>query len=411
MKLLDSLRMGGGALLAHKMRSFLTVLGIVIGIASVISLMSVGRGAQQQVVSQIQAIGTNLLFIQPGAAQQGVLRGSVGSAATLTAEDATALEELPGVALVAPEAASFSQVIAGSLNMGARVVGTTPEYLSIRNLKLSQGEFFTPSQLQARSMVAVLGANAAQTLFPETSPVDQSIRVGRQTLRVIGTLEPIGGTALGFQDNVVIVPITTAQSRLAAQRTAAGRQGVSTIYVQLEEGVAPETGKEEIAPVLRERHRIVGEDDFIITSQEDIIAALSQVLGIFTIFLGAIAGISLLVGGIGVMNIMLVSVAERTREIGIRKAVGAKSQDIWLQFLLEAVLLSLLGGGIGLAAGWGLSGLISRLSISGQSIPTAVSSDIALLALGVSVAVGVFFGVYPAVRAARLHPVEALRHQ
>ncbi|MEK7849156.1 MAG: ABC transporter permease, partial [Chloroflexota bacterium] len=353
MRPLDTVRMALGAVLAHKLRSGLTVLGIVIGIAAVISLMSVGQGAQRQVVESIQSMGTNLLFVQAGAMRQqgGAVRTAVGAGSALTTDDAEALAGTPGVVAVAPEMGTFSQLVAGTRNTSARVVGTTPEYEAVRNLKLAQGEFITEANEKGRSLVAVLGSNVATTLFPDTSPLGQTVRLGTRPFRVIGVLESKGGSFLGFQDNMVIVPISTAIYRLQAQRGQAGRLSIQTIYVQMADGDDQGQTREAVAEVLRRQHRIAGEDDFIITSQEDILQTLSQVTGIFTIVLGAIAGISLLVGGIGVMNIMLVSVTERTREIGIRKALGARRRDLLLQFLTESILLSLFGGGLGVAVG------------------------------------------------------------
>lgn len=413
MALWDSFKLALGALKGHKLRSFLTILGVVIGIASVISLLSVGRGAQAQVSAQVGALGTNLLFIQPGAPTQGGVRGSVGSGASLTLDDAEALTQVDGVAGVAPVSTSFSQLVSPFGNMRSQLVATTPDYLAVRNLTISDGEFLSAQELSARSMVAVVGANVAQTLFPDSSAVGQSLRLGNRPFRVVGVLQSQGGTAQGFQDDMVIVPMTTFKFRLQSQRTAAGAQSVQTIYVQVvNEKQIPQV-TDAIAEVLRDRHRIVpgGTDDFVITSQQDILRTLQQVTGVFTIVLGAIASISLLVGGIGVMNIMLVSVTERTREIGIRKAVGAKRKDIMLQFLIESIVLTFLGGGIGVALGWALSRLISGVKIGAQGITTSLSLDTILLALVVSVVVGVFFGVYPAYRAARLHPVEALRYE
>ncbi len=413
MRPLDNLRMALGAVLAHKMRSSLTVLGIVIGIGAVISLMSVGQGAQRQVVENIQSLGSNLLFIQAagGRQQGGAVRAAVGTGSALTLNDAEALGGVPGVVAVVPQVGTFAQLVAGGQNTAAQVVGTTPEYEGARNLTVAEGEFITEANDRARSLVAVLGSNVAATLFPETSSLGQTVRLNRRPFRVVGVLESRGGGFGGFQDDTVIVPLSTALFRLQAQRGPAGSPSVQTIYIQMADDADQEQVREVVAGILRQEHRIVGEDDFIITSQEDILQTLSQVTGTFTIVLGAIAGISLLVGGIGVMNIMLVSVTERTREIGIRKAVGARRRDLMLQFLMESMLLTLFGGGLGVAGGWGLSRLMSGFSFGGQSVATVVSLNIVLLALGVSVAVGLFFGVYPATRAARLHPVEALRYE
>jgi putative ABC transport system permease protein len=338
----------------------------------------------------------------------------VGGAATLTLEDALSLYDpssAPAVLMVAPEAQMGAQVVAGRQNTWTRILGVTPEYQFVRNFPVAEGEFIGERHLQARSMVAVLGASVVEALFPETSPLGQSIKINRRPFRVIGVLEQKGGTGLGIQDDVVMVPITTLLERLQAWRTIRGGRRVQLISVQAVSDREVEAAKEQVASILRERHRITSEDDFIITTQQETIEALEQTIGVFVIFLGAIAGISLLVGGIGIMNIMLVSVTERTREIGIRKAVGARRKDILLQFLTEATLLSLAGGGVGVLSGWGVSRLISGIQVSGQVIRTAVSADIVLLAVMVSAAVGLFFGIYPAFRAARLNPIEALRYE
>jgi putative ABC transport system permease protein len=338
------------------------------------------------------------------------VRSAVGDGSALTLDDAGALVDTPGVVAVAPQVTTFQQVVAGSQNSAVPVVGTTLEYEGVRNLTLAQGEFISEAHERARSLVAVLGSNVAVTLFPDTSPVGQTVRLGRRPFRVIGVLETMGGGFGGFQDDVMIVPINTAIYRLQSQRGQAGSPRIQTIYVQVVDEVDHDLVKESVADILRQEHRVVGEDDFVITSQEDILETMNQITGVFTIVLGAIAGISLLVGGIGVMNIMLVSVTERTREIGIRKAVGARRQDLILQFLMESMMLTLFGGALGVGAGWGLAWLLNGINIRGGTLVTVVSPDIVLLALAVSVGVGLFFGVYPATRAARLHPVEALRH-
>ncbi|MBI2846572.1 MAG: ABC transporter permease [Chloroflexi bacterium] len=413
MNIAASLRTAFRALAANKMRSALTVLGIIIGVSAVVSLMSIGRGAQGAVTAQIQGIGTNLIFVRPGFVQEAGVRSALGSAPTLTLADAEALADsvmAPSVAFVAPQVSSRYQVTVSGQNTNTQIVGVTPEFQLVLNYQMAQGEFIDPSHVQGRSMVAVLGSKVAETLFIDSDPIGQVIRINQRSFRVIGVLAGKGGGAMGISDDVVMVPITTAQARLQAQRTAQGQQ-IQTINVQAVDAKEINSAKEQIADILRERHRITGSDDFTLTSQEDIIGALSQVIGIFTIVLGAIAGISLLVGGIGIMNIMLVSVTERTREIGIRKAVGAKRRDILTQFIIEATTLSLSGGGIGLLLGWGLSRIISRVPINGQMLPTAVSLDIVLLAFGVSTVIGLFFGIYPASRAARLNPIEALRYE
>ena len=403
----DSLR-------ANKLRAFLTMLGIVIGVAAVIVLMSIGSGAQEMITSRITALGTNLVFVRPGAPQQNGVRQAQGSAATLTLNDAEALADpnlTPSIALVAPESRTSSQLVVGSINVNSRITGVTETYAEVRNHQVAEGDFITRQNVIARSLVLVLGSSVADTLFPDGGAVGQSVRVGRLRFKVAGVLESKGGTGFGSQDDVVMMPITTAMTRLSSQRSSRGGQRVSSINVQVVDKDRIDQAKEEITFILRDRHRINGEeDDFSITSQEDTLETINQITGVFTAFLGSIAGISLLVGGIGIMNIMLVSVTERTREIGIRKAVGAKRRDLLAQFLVEATVLSLAGGGIGLFIGVGISRLLGGIELNGQPLNTVVSPEIALLSITVSAAVGLFFGIYPATRAAALHPIQALRY-
>ena len=398
---------------ANKLRTGLALLGIVIGVAAVISTMSVGRGAQEAVTSRIQSLGTNLLFVRPGDADLGGFFGGQGSATTLTLEDAYALLDpvfTPSVENVAPELSTNGQVVAGRENTFAQVLGTTPEYLSVRNNTMASGQFILPAHLDIRSEVAVLGSRISETLFGLRDPVGQSIRINGRQFTVIGVLEPKGGGGLSIDDQV-LVPITTAYYRLASQRTPQGDVSVQSINVQVRSVDEMDSAELGIATVLRLRHRITSEDDFTVSSQQETIEILEETQETFVVFLAAIAGISLLVGGIGIMNIMMVSVTERTREIGIRKAMGAKRRDIQLQFVSEATLLSLGGGGVGLPLGWLASELLDGRNLGGQTFQTAFSGDIAVLALAVSVAIGLFFGIYPAVRAARLHPIEALRYE
>ncbi|MGE5620052.1 MAG: ABC transporter permease [Sphingomonadaceae bacterium] len=419
MNLAESLRVAMGSLVANKMRSALTMLGIIIGVGAVIALMSIGRGAQAQVTEQIRGMGTNLLFITPGAIREGAVRQQAGSAPTLTFEDAEAMavpDAIPEVAAVAPELTTGGQVIVGNNNVFSRVIGVTPEYEQVRNYRPASGSFITKQHVEGRSLVAVLGSNVAQSIFPDQDPVDQWVNIAfgnrRLRLRVVGVLESKGAQAMGNQDDLVFVPITTLQQRAFAQRTVRGGHMVSTINVQLvsEDKAVMQSAVEKIGELLRQRHKAV-EDDFTIRSQEDMLATANQIMGVMTMLLGSIAGISLVVGGIGIMNIMLVSVTERTREIGIRKAVGAKRRDILVQFLVESVVVSVVGGAIGILLGSGLSALIGSLDFGGQKMQTVVSLDAVLLAFGVSTAIGVFFGIYPASRAARLNPIEALRYE
>jgi putative ABC transport system permease protein len=318
----------------------------------------------------------------------------------------------PSVLAAAPELTARLQVVAGRNNTSTSVVGVTPEYQTVRSFPLHSGQFIGPGHVDANSQVAVLGSRVSETLFGLRDPVGQSVKINGRQFQVIGVLESKGaGGSFGFLDDQVLVPITSAYYRLSSQRTVQGGINVQTINVQIAGTDQMDGAVQEIATVLRQRHRITGEDDFSITNQQETIEALEETTNTFVIFLGAIAGISLLVGGIGIMNIMLVSVTERTREIGIRKAMGAKRRDILLQFVSEATLLSLGGGGMGVLLGLVLIQLLNGQTLFGnQPAETSFSGDIALLAMGVSAAIGLFFGIYPAVRASRLHPIEALRY-
>ncbi|MCI0821313.1 MAG: ABC transporter permease, partial [Chloroflexi bacterium] len=344
---LTTLRTALSSIGANKLRAGLTLLGIVIGVAAVISLMSIGRGAQAAITERLEALGTNLLFVQPGAASQGNVFFGQGSASTLTLEDANALLDpvfAPSVAAVAPELRSNGQVVAGRENTFTQVIGVTPSYPAVRNVEIGSGDFISRGHVDNRSEVVVLGSGVSETLFGFRDPVGQTVRIDGRRFEVIGVLESQGGGAFGSFDDQVLVPITTAYYRLGAQRTPQGGVTVQTISVQVKSADSMDSAVREIGTVLRLRHRITGEDDFTINSQQETIEALEETTNTFVVFLGAIASISLLVGGIGIMNIMLVSVTERTREIGIRKAMGAKRKDIMLQFVTEATLLSLGGG-------------------------------------------------------------------
>jgi putative ABC transport system permease protein len=352
--------------------------------------------------------------VSPGAANSEGVRQAQGSSQTLTYEDALALNDpqnLPAVAGVAPEVRAFGQVVYQGNNANTPIAGVTPDYQSVRNYNVQSGEFINQANITSRSLVAVIGANVASELFTGgEDPVGQTIRINNVPFRVIGVLESKGGSGFGNQDDQVLVPLTTAITRLQRNRFGSGNV-ISQISVQVVDANQMDPATQQISEVLRQRHHIRYEDDFTIRSQQDILASANQITGVMTLFLGGVAGISLLVGGIGIMNIMLVSVTERTREIGIRKAIGATRQNVLGQFLTEATILSVLGGLIGIALGAGIARLISGLQAGTVTIQAVVAPDSILLATLFSVVVGLFFGIYPAYRAAQLNPIDALRYE
>jgi macrolide transport system ATP-binding/permease protein len=409
----QSLRMALRNITANKTRSALTMLGIIIGVAAVIAMLSIGRGAQASITSQVQSMGTNLLYVRPGSTQSSGVRQEAGTAQTLTLEDAEALVDLSSIVAVAPEVDSFGQMVYQSQNTRARIYGVTPEYTTVRNYTVAEGEGISSEQVTAQSLVAVLGNTTATTLFGDASAaVGKTIRIDSQPFRVIGVLAAKGSSGMGNQDDLALVPITTAQTRLfGATRVSGGQKSISSINIQITSQSVSDQVVASISEVLRERHHITFEDDFSVSSQQDILQSATQIATILTLFLGGVAGISLLVGGIGIMNIMLVSVTERTREIGLRKAVGAHKRDILSQFLTEAAFLSLAGGIIGVALGWVASRLMGGVQFGGSTITPIVGLDAVLLATLFSAAVGVFFGWYPAWRAAGLNPIDALRYE
>jgi len=391
----------------HKLRSLLTILGVVIGVTSVITLMSIGKGAQADILSRIEGMGSDQMKIRPGAFMFGGVRG--GQAQTLTMEDAEAIaEQVSYVSLVAPTYSSNLQVIVGNENTNSSVTGVTPEYLDVQNLELASGTFFTEQDYQRGAKVAVLGSEVAETLFGSTHPIGQKMRMGTMIVRVIGVLESKGFMP-GSPDSAIYIPLPAMQQTVAQPRTAQGERIASSIALTVSDEEKTDQVIEEITSLLRDRHRLGPgvDDDFNIRSMKELSEMLTETTGTMTLLLGAIAAISLLVGGIGVMNIMLVSVLERTREIGIRKALGAREQDIWAQFLIEAALLTLAGGLIGVIFGWGISYIIDSMEI----MSTVVTLDIVILAVSVSAGIGLFFGFYPAWNASRLNPIEALRSE
>jgi putative ABC transport system permease protein len=410
MNFIESARIALRSLSANKLRSSLTMLGIIIGVTAVIAMLSIGRGAQAAITAQITSIGTNLLYVRPGAPVQAGVRAAEGSAATLTMEDGQALEGLPNIVGVAPEVDSFAQVAYLGNNANGRILGVTPEYLDTMNASVADGDFFTAANVTSRSAVVVLGAQIAQQLFDTAEPVGQSVRLNGQTFRVIGVMQAKGGTGFLNTDTQIYLPITTAISRLSRGGRSGGGNSVQVLNIKITDSSLQDQVVQDIAQVLDERHH-VAQDDFTIQSQQDILNTANQVTGTLTIFLGGVAAISLIVGGIGIMNIMLVSVTERTREIGIRKAVGARKRDILSQFLTEATILSLSGGLIGILFGAIIAHFISGIQFGQSTITAVVDPDAALLAVLFSAGIGLFFGIYPANRAAGLHPIDALRYE
>lgn len=397
------------SLSGNKLRSGLTVLGIVIGVAAVIAMLAVGTGAEASITGSISGIGTNLLF---------VFRGDPGDTIRnpkpLTLGDAEALRDqfaAPSVEAVAPALQGNGTVSFGGEQTNPQILGVTPDYFQVRNYAVTEGQYINEEHILGRASVVLLGPEVTENLFGHSDGVTgETVRIEGQPFRVLGVLESKGGGSFGSQDNVVIVPFTTAQTRLIRRSTS---DRVDIIFVQAVSGDVVTQASEEIAAILRTRHRTpVGADDFTIFTQQDLLATFQSITGILTIFLGGIAGISLLVGGIGIMNIMLVSVTERTREIGLRKALGARKRDILTQFLTESSLLSLIGGIIGIMFGWLISFIVGRIAAASDTAFTpVVGIDAILLATIFSAAVGLFFGIYPASRAANLEPVEALRYE
>ncbi len=409
-KWLEPLDTAWTGVVSHKLRSFLTMLGIVIGVGAVITLMSVGKGSTEQILANIQSMGSNLMTIRGGASMSfGGVRGAVGGSNTLTLEDSEAIaDQISNISAVAASSSSSLQLVAGEENVNAQINGVTIQYPEVNNLNISSGSFFSEEEYQRAAKVVILGSSVAETLFGGTSPVGQKMHMGDLIVTVIGVLESKGGM-MNSSDDAVYIPLSTFQQSISQSRTTQGDKVVSTISLTIADEEKSDQVEADVTSLLRSRHRLATdtEDDFSITSMNDIVDTLSETSGKMTLLLGAIAGISLLVGGIGVMNIMLVSVLERTREIGIRKALGAKERDIWSQFLIEASFLTLAGGFIGIVGGWSVSWLIDKMGVAS----TVVTSDIVILAVSVSVAIGLFFGFYPAWNASRLNPIEALRSE
>jgi putative ABC transport system permease protein len=398
---LETLRTAWRALGSNKLRTSLTTLGMIIGVAAVVSMLAIGEGARASVEGRIRSLGANLLTVRPGAPMRGPVKQ--GRVETLTLADAQEIAKLPDVAAVAPETSSSAQVEYLASNMTSSIVGTTADYLGVHAFALAQGAPFTDYDLRGRRRVAIIGSNVAETLFGEGQAVGQRIQIKGLGFTVAGVLAEKGDSGFSSPDDQVLVPITTFQGSLF------GTDFLSGISVQVATEDAMDGVQASIEQLLRLRHRLgaSADDDFNVRSQAEMLETMGEVTGTFTALLGGVAAVSLLVGGIGIMNIMLVSVRERTREIGVRIAVGAQRRDVMLQFLIEAVIVSLAGGVVGLALGWLGANAISLIG----GWETVVPLYAVALALATSLAVGVVFGVGPARRAARLDPVEALRHE
>lgn len=407
MKTKDILEETWIALSSNKVRSGLTMLGIVIGIASVIAMTAIGQGAQSSIQSSIQSIGSNLVLVTPGA-QRGPgmqISGGRGSAKSLTIEDSDAIVSgVSGVKSVAPEVSSRYQVTARGTNTNTTVSGVNSSYSDVRNVTVDNGNFITDQNVDSGAKVAVLGPSARDDLFGvDGDAIGQTIKIKQINFKVVGITHSKGGSGFQNPDDMIFIPITTAQ------RFLSGDQYVSTISVGALDASTTTQVQADVTALLLSRHHISNpaSADFSTLNQADIIATASSVTGTFTILLAAVAGISLIVGGIGIMNMMLTTVTERTREIGLRKAIGAQRKDINRQFLIEAIMLTFIGGVIGVALGWGVSLLVSKLGI----LQTSVSVSSVLLSFGVSAAIGIIFGYYPAKKAAKLNPIEALRYE
>ena len=415
MNIFEALRVAAAGLLANRLRSSLTMLGILIGVAAVILLVAVGNGASVQINNQIQALGANVIFVYPSNAKStgGVSQG-FGTSQTLTMADVDAInskQQDPDVVAAVPIAQTGGQITYANQNYFAPTTGTSVEFPQVRDYQIAEGSFFTQDDVAAQHRVVILGQTVVTSLFGNTDPVGQTIKISRQSFRVIGVFAAKGGTGLGSQDNVVVAPITTVWAYLSGARG----KNISQIVISASSPSTVTQAETEITAILLQRHQISDPSlaDFQLQSQQDILNQANSIATALTLVLGAIAGISLVVGGIGIMNIMLVTVTERTREIGIRKAIGARWRDVLMQFLIEAMFLSGLGGALGIALGAALALEAPRIpAIASSSFPPpVVSVPSVLLAFGVSVGIGLFFGIYPANRAARLHPIEALRHE
>ncbi|MDD3115502.1 MAG: ABC transporter permease [Anaerovibrio sp.] len=397
--------MAFSALYANKLRSLLTMLGIIIGVGAVIAMVSVGMGVRSNVQESIASLGSNMLIVSPGSSNRSGPRSAAGSMKTLKYDDAKAIQsKVKNIEYLSPSVSSNYQIVNGNQNWNSSVQGITPEYMNIKSLSVESGSFISSDNLQKRERVAVIGTTVASNLFGDENPVGKNIRVNNQPFRVIGLLETKGQSSMGQdQDDVVLIPLTTAQERML------GITHVQSVSVQVKEAMYMDQVQEDIETLLRQRHKIIGgkEDDFHVRNLTSLMETMTQTTTMITLLLGSVAGISLVVGGIGIMNIMMVSVTERTREIGIRKALGATFSNIMMQFLIESVVIGVVGGIIGIFVGCGLSSLIAALG----DFTTVITWAPIVVSFTFSVGIGLIFGILPARKAARLDPIEALRYE
>ena len=418
MTVLDAVRTSVKELLSNPLRSFLTLLGLIIGVSSVIIMVAVGQGAQEGVKAQIIGLGSDLTFVRPAASdnQQTGARGQAGSGLTLLASDAYAIKEasLSGVIGVVPQLNIDAQAIAGSNNLGVGIIGTTSDYASVRSLEVDYGRFIDDQDVERKALSIALGAEAGKSLFPDNDGIGKTVRLsfagGRVgfNFRVVGVMAPQGGTGEGSQDDYVFIPVPTLQSRIAFLRNPQGEININQITIRSDPNVDQGIVKDEVTKFLLRHHSVV-EPDFTVQTQNELISAQEEVNATLSILLGSIAGISLLVGAIGVMNIMIVSVVERTREIGIRRAVGATSKDIGIQFIIEALTVSVVGGALGILLGVGVAICAGGYQLMDQELNAVIELWSIGLAAGVAVSVGFLSGVYPAFKAANVDPIVALR--
>lgn len=406
LNLLELIRISISALKANKLRSMLTMLGIIIGVAAVIAMVGIGNGATANITSQIKGLGSNLLIVSPGQTNSGGVRGASGSSNTLQMKDLSKIQaNSPDVKELAPYVSTNAQLVYGSGNASTSVGGTTAAYAQVRNLTLARGRFLTQEDVDTFTRVAVVGPTVVKDLMGDENAniIGKTIKLKNIPFLVVGVTASQGSSGMTNNDDIVYIPITTAQDRLI------GNKYVRQIFIEATSAEMMTPAQDQVANALRSAHNLqTGKaDDFTITNQADVLATMENVTKTLTMLLGGIAAISLLVGGIGIMNIMLVSVTERTREIGIRKAIGAKGKDILIQFLIEAVVLCILGGGVGILIGWGGSILVGKV----MNMPTSVSMTSVILAFGFSAGIGIVFGVFPAKKAASMDPIDALRYE